>query len=122
MDATFHLPADLAEELVAEGLANRYEPPLVKVGGATMLSVGDVAAPTLIMLSVGADIVAVTGIRAPLAVIAERISQWTQRAGKSGRKYALLAIGPRGQLRLDLDDPPDSAAITALLDQIYEDH
>lgn len=119
MRTTLHLPQELADELVSAGLAEQYEPPPVKVGGATMLDLGGAAVAALIVLGHGADVIAVTGVRPPLHVIGDMICKWRQRRSESDRRYALLAIGPNGQLRYELDERPDVEAVTALLTTVY---
>jgi hypothetical protein len=80
---------------------------------------GEAAAAALVALSVGADIVAVTGIRPPLRSIAEKIVRW--RRNDPERDFSLLALSPRGQLRLDLDAEPDITAVQSLLETLYDD-
>lgn len=120
MKTTLHLPQELADELVSNGLAELYEPPAVKVGGATMLDLSGAAASALIVLGHGADVIAVTGVRPPLRVVAETLCRWRRRLG-GNRRYALLAVGPNGQLRYELDERPDIDAVTSLLQTVYED-
>lgn len=119
MDWIFHVPRALANELELDGLATLYEPPQVKVSGAAMVDLGHAATVALVVLGVGADIVAVTGVRPPLAAIAQKIASWTYRSKGGGRKFALLAIGPKGQARLDLDEQPGSDAVVKLLETVY---
>lgn len=118
-EPTFHLPPDLAQELIVDGLAQPVSTPRVDVAGSAMLSLGDAAATALVVLSTGADVVAVTGIRPPLQYIAEKLLRW--RSKQLDRHFALLAIGPRGQLRLDVDTKPDTEAVIRLLETLWEE-
>lgn len=123
MEKTFHAPADLADALIREGLAVAYDPPTIDVGGSTMLSLGDAATAIVVVLGTSADLVALTGIRAPMELLAARIASWRATLADS-RRYGLFASGPKGQIRLELDNRPDPRVIAKLLEAVYggEDH
>lgn len=117
---TYHVPADLADELLEAGLAERPEYKPVVGGEAFFISGSDAANAALIFLNVSGNLVALTGIRPPLANICDRIRGWAARPTGSGRHLSLLAVGPNGQLRLDTDSSPDPAALAILLESLYE--
>lgn len=73
------------------------------------------------MLGTTADLVAITGVRAPLAAVAARIAAWRRAQPGVEHKYGLLAVGPSGQMRLELDTEPDLDAVAELLSQVYEE-
>jgi len=119
---TFHVPKDLADTLVAEGLAEVYVPPPKALGGGSMVCLSSVFAAALIFLDVAGDVVTLTGVKPPLQAMAARILTWgTSSSNEKGRSSKILAIGPKGQFSLDLDGRPDLAAVTAVLEQLYDD-
>lgn len=109
----------MADDLVAAGLGTHYKPPPVEIGGAAMLDLGQAAAVTLLVLGHTADLVAVTGIRPPLLTVSRRIATWINGNQDEGRKYSMMAFGPNGKLKLDLDEKPDPQAVVSLLETVY---
>ena len=77
--ATFHVPEDLADDLIQAGLARRSSPPLVSTGGSPFI-VSAGFATALIVLDVSGDLIALTGIRPPLRTVVDLIINLAQEA------------------------------------------
>jgi hypothetical protein len=113
---TFHVPADLADDLLAAGLGQRHVRPPAPSGATFTVAEG--FATALIVLDVASDLVALIGIRPPLRSLADLIVKWRRR---QSRPFSLLAIGKKGQFRLDMDEPPDIEVVEQLLEHLWEE-
>jgi hypothetical protein len=99
------IPVEIARELESEGLISRL--PIVRSGGPI--------SPDLIV--VGAQVVTtlVTFAQIPetLDYLAARIHRW--RAGRGKGSVKLSVRGPKGLVRLNLDEATEAEDIAALL-------
>ena len=99
---TFHLPSEVARELVEAGVAQSARPSESKDSGATPAS--------LVVLNVVVSVVELTQGTAQVPDVASAIARW-RRAGDPAKRYQLLASGPKGSMTFSLDHAPEEAAI-----------
>jgi hypothetical protein len=99
----FHVPPEIARELVVGGVARPVDAAETKHSGAPA---------SLVVLNTAASVVELTGGPAQAEAVAAAIARWRREVGgHPAKRYQLLATGPIGSMTHSLDDAPDETAI-----------
>lgn len=107
MEYTAHIPADLALELQADGLARPI--PQVRSSGA-------IVADLIIAVDGAAAIVTLLGTPIGTASISERIVRWLRRPrAEGGVKVLMRARGRHGRVEMEIDDSTNITDIASTI-------
>ena len=112
-EPTFHLPREVANEMVAAGVAR----------GATSVETKGLAVlpEALVVLNTVTSVIQLTQGPSQVRVVATALARWrSNEVGDPSRPYQLLATGPHGSASFSLHHAPDEKAIARfILREVY---
>ena|SRR5215831_12957846 len=112
MEYTAHIPADLAQELQADGLAR----PIPQVRSS-----GPLLADLIISVDSAAAIVTMLGTPIGTRSISERIVRWLRRPRvESGVKVRMSARGRHGRVEMEIDSSTRTMDIAPIISDIIK--
>lgn len=112
MEFTARIPADLAAELQADGLAR----PIPQVRSS-----GPLLADLILAFNSSVSVVTLLGTPIGTKSISERIVSWLGRQkAESGARLTLSARGRHGRVELEIDDSTTAPEIASLISDIVK--